>query len=382
MVRLTSVCEHCGKSFQYNPQVSKGRFCSKSCRYAEHGIIIKESYTPELRQCRSQSAKEQMKDPNQIELRRQASKKMREEESLETKMKRERNLKMAMNTEDVREKLSEAARKNVDYRAIAIKAHGTKCQRCGKDLSENLSDIKVHHRDGEHYIDEITDNSPENLMVLCNSCHAKLHWEMRQNSDRFTGQYHFEQAANEILLGLKQMGFEPDYDNFHNTPKRFARAYQEIFEGVINTQKQIDDILATTFPANGDDTMVVAKDIVCFSMCPHHLLPVEYHVCVGYIPNKDGNVLGISKLSRLVTVLSKRPALQETFTHEIVDCLNDIGVYGAVALVEGQHMCMRMRGAKATNSTITTTAVSGIFSDDRSTKSEFMSLISDRLRFR
>lgn len=128
--------------------------------------------------------------------------------------------------------------------------------------------------------------------------------------------------------------------------------------------------------------MVVAKDITCFSMCPHHLLPVEYHVCVGYIPNKSGNVLGISKLSRLVTLFAKRLALQEAFTQEIVDCLEDIGVYGAIALAEGQHTCMRMRGSKSLDSTITTTAVSGIFADDRSTKSEFFELVKDRMRFR
>jgi len=218
---------------------------------------------------------------------------------------------------------------------------------------------------------ELNDNknntNPE--PISCEECKAK-------------GQEHFKNAANEILLGLQAMSFEPDYDNFHDTPKRFAKAYYEIFEGVLDTQAQIDEILSKSFPADGNDSMVVAKDIVCFSMCPHHLLPVEYHVCVGYIPNKTGRVLGISKLSRLVTVLSKRPCLQETFTQEIVNYLTDIGVYGAIALVEGQHMCMRMRGAKAVNSSITTTAVSGIFADDLSTKNEFMSLISDRLKFK
>ena len=381
-----SICENCNKEFTYDPRISKGRFCSRDCRYAAHSKIIKESYTDELRKRRSESTKRQMQDPKQIQIRKEKCGKhlehLSEEELKLAKIRRSEIAKEAMNRPEVRKKISDGVRKNVDYRSIALEVHGTCCQRCGKDLSNDLSSLVVHHIDGDHYIDEITDNSPENLMVLCKSCHSKLHWEMRRNADRFKGQYHFEQAANEILLGLKQMGFEPDYKNFHNTPKRFARAYQEIFEGVIETQEQIDDILSTTFPANGDDTMVVAKDIICFSMCPHHLLPVEYHVCVGYIPNKEGQVLGISKLCRLVEVLAKRPALQESFTQDIVDCLSGIGVYGAIALAEGQHMCMRMRGAKAITSTITTTAVSGIFADDRSSKSEFMSLISDRLRFR
>lgn len=356
------ICENCGKEFMYDPHMSKGRFCGRECRYAAHGKIIKESYTDELRAKRSEDAKKQMQDEEQIKIRRE---------------------KCGVDwSKEMREKLSKARTKHVDYRKIGIEAHGTVCQRCGKDCSDDLSHLHVHHIDNYHYIDEITDNSPENLMVLCQSCHMKLHGELTRTTKQFKGQKQFELAANHILEGLKQMGFTPDVVNFQQTPKRFARAYYEIFSGCEDTQEQIDAILATTFPANGDDTMVVAKDIVCFSMCPHHLLPVEYHVCVGYIPNKDGQVLGISKLARLVDVLARRPRLQETFTQEIVDALADIGVYGAVALVEGQHMCMRMRGARAITTTITTTAVSGIFADDRSTKSEFLANVSDRLRFK
>lgn len=221
-------------------------------------------------------------------------------------------------------------------------------------------------------------------VVLCDKCFDKYNEAVSEFTDQFTGIDKFEIAAKYILMGLHDMGFETDYANFHDTPKRFARAYSEIFSGCKNTEDQVDAILATSFPSQGAENMVVAKDIVCFSMCPHHLLPVEYHVCVGYIPSKGGDVLGISKLARLVNVLAKRPALQETFTQEIVDYLgpDNIGSKGAIAYVEGQHMCMRMRGAKATNTTITTTSVSGYFLDNPSTKQEFMSNIVDRLKFR
>jgi len=371
-------CEVCGKEI-----TGQGLyFCSRACNKIGVGKHIQSSYTPELKERRSIDTKRQMQIPGMRERRREATKKWRANMTEEQKEKAKVNHKIAMERTEVREKLSDAHRGCVDYRKIAIEAHGTCCQRCGTDLKDETNKLVVHHRDGEHYIDEITDNSPENLMVLCRSCHTALHAEMRRQSDRFTGQYHFEQAANEILLGLKQMGLEPDWENFHDTPKRFARAYQEIFEGVVDTEGQVEKILATTFPADGSETMVTAMDITCFSMCPHHLLPVEYHVCVGYIPDKDGQVLGISKLSRLVTILAKRPALQETFTQQIVDCLAKIGVQGAVALVEGQHMCMRMRGAVAVTSSITTTAISGVFEHDPTAKSEFMTLISDRMRFR
>lgn len=219
-------------------------------------------------------------------------------------------------------------------------------------------------------------------VYLCDKCYDKYTDSVLEHTDQFTGIDWFERAAKFILIGLNEMGFETDYDNFHDTPKRFARAYCEIFSGCKDTEAQVKNILSTSFPSQGSENMVVAKDIVCFSACPHHLLPVEYHVCVGYIPKKDGSVLGISKLARLVNVLAKRPALQETFTQEICDALDSVGSMGSIALVEGQHMCMRMRGAKATNTTITTTSVSGYFKDNPTTKQEFLNNVSDRMKFK
>lgn len=240
-----------------------------------------------------------------------------------------------------------------------------RCKRCGK--SDGITQFLI----GENC-----------STYLCEDCFEKYMSELESSTEKFTGNKYFEKAAKYIIMGLNDMGFETDYDNFHDTPKRFARAYSEIFSGCVNTQQQVKQILSTSFPSQGSENMVIAKDIVCFSACPHHLLPVEYHVCVGYIPSKDGSVLGISKLSRLVEVLAKRPALQETFTQEIVNALDSIGCEGSIALVEGQHMCMRMRGAKATNASITTTSVSGYFKDNDSTKQEFLNNVSDRLKFR
>lgn len=240
-----------------------------------------------------------------------------------------------------------------------------RCDRCGSNEHET-------------HVYSVGDKT----MELCDSCYAKYMEAISSATSKFTGMKNFEIAAKHILMGLQDMGFVADEDNFKDTPKRFARAYSEIFSGCKDTDKQVKQILSTSFPSMGSENMVVAKDIVCFSACPHHLLPVEYHVCVGYIPDKDGSVLGISKLARLVNVLAKRPALQETFTQEICDYLDSIGSKGSIALVEGQHMCMRMRGAKATNTTITTTSVSGYFKDSETTKQEFLTNVSDRMKFR
>lgn len=258
------------------------------------------------------------------------------------------------------------------------------CDECEKQYKfrHNSTDVKSCGRCGA------TDKEVHEYVVgdskvtLCNDCARKMQGIVTDTVNEFTGMENFELAAKHIIMGLHDMGFDTDWDNFHDTPKRFARAYCEIFSGCKDTDAQVKHILSTSFPSQGSENMVVAKDIVCFSACPHHLLPVEYHVCVGYIPKEGGNVLGISKLARLVNVLAKRPALQETFTQEICDSLDSVGALGSIALVEGQHMCMRMRGAKATNTSITTTSVSGYFKDNTSTKQEFLNNVSDRLKFR
>ena len=108
--------------------------------------------------------------------------------------------------------------------------------------------------------------------------------------------------------------------------------------------------------------MVIMDNIITFSMCPHHFLPVEYRICVGYISTKQA--LGISKLVRLVELLSKKPALQEDFTKEITDVLmKELQADGAIVKVYGRHMCMRMRGAKSPSSTTITSSIAGVFKE-------------------
>ena len=273
------------------------------------------------------------------------------------------------------------------YKQVPITREGNNefcCDECEKQYQfrHNSTDVKSCGRCGRTDMEVHEYAVGDSRVTLCNDCAIKMQGIVTDTVNEFTGMKNFELAAKHIIMGLHDLGFDTDWDNFHDTPKRFARAYCEIFSGCKDTDAQVKQILSTSFPSQGSENMVVAKDIVCFSACPHHLLPVEYHVCVGYIPKEGGNVLGISKLARLVNVLAKRPALQETFTQEICDALDSVGALGSIALVEGQHMCMRMRGAKATNTSITTTSVSGYFKDNPSTKQEFLNNVSDRLKFK
>lgn len=147
--------------------------------------------------------------------------------------------------------------------------------------------------------------------------------------------------------------------NFSDTPERFARGYAEIFAGLEHTKEDVEKIFKTCFPTDYKG-MVFEKNIIVFSMCPHHFLPVRYEIAVGYIP--DGCGVGLSKLVRIIELLAKRPALQETFTQEIVELMERyMHTKGAICMVRGEHYCMQMRGVKQKDVATTTSAANGVF---------------------
>jgi len=252
-----------------------------------------------------------------------------------------------------------------NYRNKAYELYGKKCDRCG--ATEN---ILVHHKDGNRL-----NNKEENLQVLCRKCHSKIHNEMFKIERKFVGQGYIEQGMILMLKGLqRRFGLDISDVNFQQTPKRVARAYEEIFEG-INATDEITEILSTAFPTDYTG-MVALSPIRCYSMCPHHFLPVIYDVSVAYIANKGG--LGLSKIPRLIELLSKAPKLQEQFTHEIIDTLDKtIKPKGCIVVVKGEHMCMQMRGVKKPGCATTTSAFTGIFKDP-SARAEFFSFVDNR----
>lgn len=236
-----------------------------------------------------------------------------------------------------------------------------KCARCGKDL---LNSGIVEYS----YLDENNNN-------LCENCYEKLQIELHKSASAFVGMREFEIAAEWMIKGLEAMGMDIDIGNFGGTPKRVGRAYYEIFAGCENTEGQVENILKTAFPCEGDAGMIVEGPITTFSMCPHHLLPVEYQIFVAYIPKENQGVLGLSKLARLAEVYSKRPVLQEQLGKDIVSALASLDVDGAGCFIRGKHMCMRMRGIKKPESSTTTCALYGSFKDDTSTREEFYGII-------
>ncbi|MCX7402438.1 MAG: GTP cyclohydrolase I FolE [Planctomycetia bacterium] len=176
-----------------------------------------------------------------------------------------------------------------------------------------------------------------------------------------------QRAVREILAAV---GEDPDREGLLETPARVARMYAEMFSGLhqdprIHLQKAFTEKY---------DEIVLVRDISFNSVCEHHLLPFMGHAHIGYVPN--GRVLGLSKLARLVEVVSHRPQVQERMTETIADLLeNDLGAKGVAVVVEASHTCMTIRGVRKPGSLCVTSAMKGIFRSNVSSRAEVMSLI-------
>ena len=167
------------------------------------------------------------------------------------------------------------------------------------------------------------------------------------------------------------VGEDPTREGLRDTPARVARAYAEIFAGLRQTP---ESVLSTTFDL-GHDELILVKDIEVFSTCEHHLVPFHGVAHVGYIPNPDGMITGLSKLARLVDVYAKRPQVQERLTTQVAEALASIlKPLGVIVVIECEHLCMSMRGIRKPGARTVTSAVRGQLRDP-ATRAEAMSLI-------
>jgi len=181
-----------------------------------------------------------------------------------------------------------------------------------------------------------------------------------------------ERAVREILLAI---GEDPDRDGLINTPRRVARAYAESFAGL---RQDAHEVVNVVFDADHDE-MVLVKDIEVASTCEHHLVPFHGVAHVGYIPNDNGQITGLSKIARVVDVFARRPQVQERLTTQIADALEaTLQPRGVIVVIECEHLCMSYRGVRKPGSKTITSAVRGGFRDSPSTRAEAMSLILGR----
>lgn len=178
-----------------------------------------------------------------------------------------------------------------------------------------------------------------------------------------------EAAVREILLAI---GENPDREGLKETPRRVANMYKEIFAGLEEDPKTHVKI----FNEESPDEMVVVRDIPFYSMCEHHLLPFIGKAHIAYIP-KDGKIIGLSKLARIVGSFAKRPQLQERLTSQVADFLEKVlEPRGVAVVIEAEHLCMSMRGARAAGALTKTSALRGGMKSDARTRNEVMKLLS------
>ncbi len=182
----------------------------------------------------------------------------------------------------------------------------------------------------------------------------------------------FTEGYQKIVEGLGVLGYDVQDDNFVDTAKRAAKGFHELVHDQAQVSREVEALMAKTFPAKYTE-MVISKHNTTFGICPHHLLPVIYRVSVAYIPT--AKVLGLSKMSRLVRLMSRGPRLQEDLTHELSEILySKLESQGSAVYIEGLHMCMAARGVGAHEARLVTSAVRGVFLE-MPTREEFIKLV-------
>ncbi|HNQ50052.1 MAG: GTP cyclohydrolase I FolE [Candidatus Omnitrophica bacterium] len=177
-----------------------------------------------------------------------------------------------------------------------------------------------------------------------------------------------EKAVGDILRAI---GDDPGRKDLRETPRRVAQMYEEIFEGIgRDPARELEVVLDQKH-----EEIVLLKGIPLYSVCEHHLLPFIGRANIAYIP-KNGRVTGLSKLARVVDILSRRPQVQERLTSQIADIImSKLKPRGCMVVIEAEHLCMSMRGVKKPGTLTVTSAVRGVFQKNEKTRAETLSLM-------
>ncbi len=180
--------------------------------------------------------------------------------------------------------------------------------------------------------------------------------------------------ARAVETILAELGEDPRRDGLTDTPRRVAKALLYLTQGL---EQRLEHAIGNALFASDNDEMVVVRNIEFFSLCEHHMLPIIGHVDIGYIP--QGQVLGLSKLARIVDLFARRLQIQENMTQQIAEAVESAtGAAGVAVQVRAAHMCMAMRGVEKVESETVTSRMTGQFREKMATRNEFLQLIARR----
>lgn len=186
-----------------------------------------------------------------------------------------------------------------------------------------------------------------------------------------SNRFDLDKIQQAVTMIIEAVGEDPNREGLLDTPKRVAKMYAEVFQGLDQDPKEHFDVVF----GEDHEELVLVKDIPFYSMCEHHFVPFYGKAHIGYIP-RNGKVTGLSKLARAVEAVAKRPQLQERITTTVAEAIVDkLDPHGVVVVIEAEHMCMTMRGVKKPGAKTITSAVRGCFVNDAAARAEVFSLI-------
>lgn len=180
-----------------------------------------------------------------------------------------------------------------------------------------------------------------------------------------------EQLAAHYEAIIRLLGDDPQREGLRKTPLRAAKAMYYAMKGYRENSREV--LRSAVFEYAGSQ-MVVVKDIEFYSFCEHHILPFFGHISIGYIP--DGEMIGLSKLARLVEVRARRLQVQERLCAEVAaDLTANLRTKGVIVSCTAGHLCMKLRGVEKQDSLTTTTDYTGLFAENPSLRTEFFELL-------
>jgi GTP cyclohydrolase I len=183
-------------------------------------------------------------------------------------------------------------------------------------------------------------------------------------------QERIERAVREIIAAI---GEDASREGLIETPRRIAQMYAELFSGLHEDPRAI---LSAGFEESHKE-MVILKNIPFYSLCEHHFLPFHGQAHAGYVP--EGRIVGVSKIARAVDILARRPQMQERLTSQIADAIMEgLRPDGVAVVIEAEHLCLTMRGARTPGAVMVTSAIRGGFRRRGVTRSEFLALVQGR----
>lgn len=170
---------------------------------------------------------------------------------------------------------------------------------------------------------------------------------------------------------IEAVGEDLNRPGLVDTPKRAAKAFEFLTRGY---RQSVDEVVNNALFASDSSEMILVQDIELYSLCEHHMLPFIGKCHVAYIPT--GQVLGLSKVARIVDVYARRLQIQESLTTQIATTIMEVtAAEGVGVIIEAEHMCMKMRGVEKQNSIMKTSAMLGTFRSEQKTREEFLSLL-------